>query len=433
MLPVGLVFIFIAGISFLGFVINALFDKIKITNILPLMLIGLLVGPVLGLVGTNTQSTISQLAPYVAAVAISFIIFDVGINIKLKSLGSVLGTATRFTLLVQITVGLLLAIVSHYAFGWDVAVALIFGFAVSGPSSIITPTLVQKVNIGENLKTMLVYESVLSDVMQLVVPLTLLGFLSSAALTTSLNVIGTEVFTIIVGALIFGAISAFFWLYVLNRFSDYAQGYSWMLTIAMIIATYGMSQQLGLNSTIAVFVFGVIFANVGMTSTTDESQGKNEMSGFLGKYFSIRQDVAHTIAYQKELVFFVSTFFFVYIGLIFSLGTLSYYEVALAVLLTIIILITRVVFAPTLKKHLSNDKAQRDTERALIYFNVPRGLSSIIIATLIGGYGLVVTGFTNVVFLIVLFTNVVFSIGVMYTYKPAPEPPKQTKASEKKK
>lgn len=54
MLPVGLVFIFIAGISFLGFIINALFEKVKITGILPLMVMGLLVGPVMGLISTNT-------------------------------------------------------------------------------------------------------------------------------------------------------------------------------------------------------------------------------------------------------------------------------------------------------------------------------------------------------------------------------------------
>lgn len=418
MLSVGIVFMFVAGIAFLGFVIDALFNRIRITSVLPLMLIGLLAGPVLGLINASASSTITQLAPYVAAIAISFVIFDVGINIKLKSLGSVLSQATKFTLLVQITIGLLLSIIVHYAFGWSALVALIFGFAVSGPSSIITPTFVRKLGISDDIKTTLTYESVFSDVLQLVVPLTLLGiFSSSTILSLSIGAIGAEVFAIIFGALLLGAVSALFWLYVLNRFGDYARGYSWMLTITMIIATYGVSEQLGLSSTIAVFVFGLIFANIGFTSSTQEPKQGDTLGKVISKYFAIKQDVEHTIAYQKEIVFFVSTFFFVYVGLLFSLGTLTYFDAGIALLLAFLIILVRVVFLPMLRNMLAKEKPERNVEKSLIYFNVPRGLSSIIIATLLASYGFFVTGFTNLIFLIVLFTNIAFSVGIMSTYK----------------
>ena len=46
-ISVNFLFLFIAGICFLGFIVNALFDKLRITNILPLMIIGLIVGPIL--------------------------------------------------------------------------------------------------------------------------------------------------------------------------------------------------------------------------------------------------------------------------------------------------------------------------------------------------------------------------------------------------
>jgi len=45
MLEVAFVFIFFAAVAFLGFIINALFYRLKISNILPLMAIGILVGP----------------------------------------------------------------------------------------------------------------------------------------------------------------------------------------------------------------------------------------------------------------------------------------------------------------------------------------------------------------------------------------------------
>lgn len=438
MISVGLVFIFIAGVSFLGFIINALFDKIKITTILPLMLIGLLVGPVFGLLGTSAQSTIAQLAPYVAAIAIAFIVFDVGINIRIKHLTGVLGSATKFALITQVCIGIILSIVAYYAFGWSVFASLIFGFAVSGPSSIITPTIVRKMGISENLKTTLTYESVLSDVLQLVVPLTLISFLLSNGSLTA-NIVGVEVFTIIVGALLFGVVFALFWLYIMSRFADYVRGYSWMLTITMIIATYGISQQLGLNSTIAVFIFGLVFANVGFhkeekpeeVKKSSKAQPKDAMSDFIGKYLSIPYDVEHTIAYQKEVVFFVSTFFFVYIGLIFSLNSVSYYEIGIALLLSILIFLVRIATTPMLGGMMSKDDEVRKTERELVWFNVPRGLASIIIATLFVSYGIIASGFTNVVFLLVLFTNIIFSAGVMKAYKPIEEPKKDAATKKK--
>ncbi len=65
MISVNLLFIFIAAVSFLGFIINALFDKFKITKIFPLILIGLLVGLVLGIVSTGPGSTIANQTQFV--------------------------------------------------------------------------------------------------------------------------------------------------------------------------------------------------------------------------------------------------------------------------------------------------------------------------------------------------------------------------------
>ncbi len=419
MLSVGVVFIFIAGIAFVGFVINALFDRFRVTSILPLMLIGLLLGPVLKLINTTAQSTIVQLAPYVAAVAISFVIFDVSINIKFKSLGAVLSKATQFTLLVQVTMGLMMAIIVHLAFGWSALISLIFGFAASGPSSIITPTFIRRLGIGEKVKTTLTYESVFSDILQLVVPLTLLGIFPSAGASLSLGALGAEVFTVLVGAVLLGGASAFFWLYVLNRFGDYSRGYSWMLTITMIIATYGISQQLGLSSTIAVFVFGLIFANVGFAPAPELQKSDDAVGLFVSRHFAIKQDVEHTVAYQKEVVFFVSTFFFVYIGLIFNIYALTYFAVAVALLMVLLMLPVRGAFIPMLRSMFAKDEEGRRTEKSLVFFNVPRGLSPVIIGSVLAGYGFVVTGFTDLIFLVVLLTNIAFSVGIMYTYRPS--------------
>ncbi len=82
MLSVNILFVFLASLVFLGFILNSLFSKIKIASIVPLMLIGLLIGPVFKFVQTTPNSIIIQLSPFITAVAVSFILFDVGLNIN---------------------------------------------------------------------------------------------------------------------------------------------------------------------------------------------------------------------------------------------------------------------------------------------------------------------------------------------------------------
>ncbi|MEM0154760.1 MAG: cation:proton antiporter, partial [Methanothrix sp.] len=152
MLDYDIVFIFIAGVAFLGFILNALFDKINITSVLPLMLIGLLIGPVFHFVDTGTGSTIADLTPYVTALAVSFILFDVGINIRINKLKTVFKKATSFTFELATATGVVVGIVTflafHYTLGWTIAESFIFSFALSGPSSIIVPTLVKVIKVG---------------------------------------------------------------------------------------------------------------------------------------------------------------------------------------------------------------------------------------------------------------------------------------------
>ncbi len=87
----------------------------------------------------------------------------------------------------------------------------------------------------------------------------------------------------------------------------------------------------------------------------------------------------------------VSTFFFVYIGLIFSFGTVNLYEILVALAFVAVIVLVRIVMTPMLRGIISKDKNVRKVERSLIWFNMPGGLSSVIIATLLIGYSFAVT------------------------------------------
>ncbi|MCW6159910.1 MAG: cation:proton antiporter [Candidatus Micrarchaeales archaeon] len=412
MSEVAFVFIFFAVIAFLGFIINAMFYKFKISNILPLMLIGVLVGPVLNLIYTGPGSLASFLTPYISAIAIAFVLFDVGINMEASKLKAIFARATAFTLLLETATGIGAAIFAYYFFGWTLIEAFIFGFAVAGPSSISVPTLMGVIKAKVDLRTALIYESVASDMMQLIIPLVLIGLVLNPV--TTLSGVAYFTFTVIIGSLLLAVISALFWLYVLNKYRDQSKSYSWMLTVTMIIATYGIADALGLESAITVFVFGLAFATIGGVEAVKKG---SILSADIFKKFAASRGVKHIRSYQREIVFFASTFFFVYIGMLLNLSGVTLYLVAAAIAITIGMLLLRVLFSPLLAKYYSDDKKMRKTERELVFFDVARGLSPIIIAVVVLTSNISMPGLVTAIFMVVLFTNIVSTIGIWAAYR----------------
>ncbi|MGC8710318.1 MAG: cation:proton antiporter [Candidatus Micrarchaeia archaeon] len=395
-----LLFLVFAGIVFLGYILNALFSRIKIASILPLMLIGLLIGPVLHTINTSQNSIVSMISPYVTAIAIAFVLFEVGLNINIFTLGKVIARITKFTFALSVTTGIVLGIAIWLMLHWSIVIAFIAGFALSGPSSIILPTLVRISKINKKLKAALIFESVATDSLELIIPIILFYMLQAGSLEVSTG--AQMLFDFIVGSTLFGIGFAFFWVFILKQFSYYSKEYSWMLTMTMVIATYGLAQAIGFNGAMAIFTFGIFLANI------------PKLSKFFEKYtYDIKKEFVHIREYQKEITFFVSTFFFVYIGLLFSISNATLVLLLVGLVLALFIWVLRILFVPMLNK-LFNARNFK-SERTLASYDVARGLSPTIVATMPVALGLVIPGFLDMIFIVVLITNVITTFG-MFMY-----------------
>ncbi len=413
MINANLIFIFFAGIAFLGFILNALFDRIKVASILPLMLIGLTVGPLLNLVAVGQSSIIPVLTPFITAIAISFILFDVGLNMDFGNLAKVIGRTSFFTFSLVSATALLLTPAVLFIFRWGLLESLIFSLAIAGPSSVIVPTLMRVTKISKDLKTAMLYESISSDIVTFMLPLVLIGFIGISG--ASPFAVASTIFYDIFGSVILGCLSAVFWLYILNRFPTYSRNYSWMLTISMVVATYGLAQELALNGAITSFIFGLILANIGMLKSGIARNGaKNGFSKYIASWGGIK----HIKGYQSEIVFFVSTFFFVYIGLLFNISQINYGTVISAILISVLILMTRYLFIPMIKGFMSKDDAALKADSSVATFNVARGITPAIIATVPLSLGIIIPYFLDQIFLIILITNIISTAGILLLYRP---------------
>ncbi len=415
MISVDIAFIFFSAIVFLGFVLNAFFSKIRIANVFPLLIIGLLIGPIFHIIPTSSGSIISELSPYITAIAISFILFEVGMEINFSRLGKILPRTIAFTFIVTAILGVVLGTAAFYLFSWGIFWSFIFGFAIAGPSSMIVPTLVKIARISDDLKEALLFEAVFSDILTLIVPLVLLAILISGNI--SLNSVTEMVTSMLLGSIFLAIVSALFWLYMLKKFPNASESYGWMLTIAMVVATYGTAEVLGFNGAITTFLFGLIISNLG---TIKKEEATDKIIALLEKRFSIPDTINRIKSYQKEIIFFVSTFFFVYLGMIFQIGSMSMLLLVvlaiIAVLVSILAVPIRYLFIPILKPLFSKGERKK-VEKPFVYFDVSRGLAPAVIATLPLAYGLTVLNFSDMVFLVILASNIIATIGIFVSYK----------------
>lgn len=418
-----LVFVLLAGVVLLGFILDATFDRFRITSVLPLMLIGIALVQ-FGVVTPGGLGVLDEFIPYVSAITIAFILFAVGLEIRARELFRVLGRANAFTFAVQTLTGVALSFLAFAVFHWDLLLCFVFGFGLSGPSSVAVPVLVRVTRVSGPLKTTLLYESVVSDLLQLLVPLILLGIYRTGSFSGP--GIAASLVWQVVGSAGAGVAAGIFWLWLLDYFRTFARGYTWTLTITLVLATYGLADLAGLSSPITIFVFGIVLGNSILLDRFQPHADLIDESRVVHYLYRVRMllrlrtgtlDIAHIEQVQREVSFFASAFFFVYLGLLFEVSEVSVSIVVAMVVAAVAMLVFRYLCIPLLQPYLDSDPAIARSERGIIAFNISRGLAAAVIATIPLSYGIVIPGFLDAMFFGILFSNIISTIGIFLLYR----------------
>jgi len=183
----------------MGVLGEAFFKKTGIPDILFLMVLGIIIGPILGII---QPEAVLQIVPYFAAVALIIIMFDGGLNLHI---GKVLKTAHFAVILVivgfAISVGIVAAL-AHYGLGWEWIDSILLGSIVGGSSSIIVFGLVQKIHISDDAKSMLSFESALTDIFAVIIAFVLFEAMLSGEF--SLDLLGATIGKAIMVGLVLG-------------------------------------------------------------------------------------------------------------------------------------------------------------------------------------------------------------------------------------
>lgn len=383
--------IFLLGaIIVAGFLGNYLFERTRIPDVLLLMLLGVLLGPVLKIAD---PAFLTPLAPFFGALALVIILFDGGLNLNLFKVLGELAPATLFTLMTFVG-AVLMGTLAAYLMGWSFLHALLLGVILGGTASNFVIAVMPHLSVSTEVKTLLSLESAINDTLTIVGAIALTGMIATNSVDLqgiSNSILGA--FTIAAAA---GAIAGLVWLRVMTHLQEKAFGY--MLTLAVLFMLYAGVESVKANGAIAVLVFGLIMgSSKQLQRILDGNQKPIEFEGALRTF-------------HVEISFFVRTFFFVYLGVILNLSQLT----------TAVLLVSLVVFFAVLAGRFVAVRAfgiwARHTRpyELLMTLMSPRGLAAAVLAGMPAAMGVVIPYLSETVFTVLILTNVMATVGIFY-------------------
>ncbi|BDQ31947.1 cation:proton antiporter [Nitrosopumilus zosterae] len=381
-------------VIFLGVAGEAFFKKTGIPDVAFLMILGVIIGPVFGLI---QPEAVIQVVPYFAALALIIIMFDGGLNLDIKHVIRTAHFSVTLAILGFILSVAIITFAAHFALGWLWLESILLGSIVGGSSSAIVFGLVRNIKISEETKSMLSFESALTDILA-----TIIAFILFEAVLVGhfdLQTLEETLGRAVVVGLVLGFGVGIPWMYVSTKLGNAQHAY--MLTLGVLFVLFFLANSFGESGALTALVFGLMIGN------------KRHLSKILRfKLPKIEMDDPT----HNQLTFLVRSFFFVFVGLMASFGQVEY--LIFGVLITIVIYFGRMFVGKiTLTKKFSL------LDKAVTNAMIPRGLAAAVLATYPITMGISnAEAYPQLVFFIILSSVIITTIGLGKSKKiPPPE------------
>lgn len=357
--PVTLALIVASGVIVIGFLGNYVFERTGFPDMMFLIILGIFIGPIIGLI---SPTSVIGLAPYLATLALVFILFDGGMAMNIyrvfaESPRAAILAVAGFALNVIVTTLFMMYIVIP---GEPPLYSVLFGTILGGSSSIVVISLASRIKVSEKCSTILSLESALTDILCIVFSLVVIEIILGGAV--DLTTIGRSIASRFSTGAVLGVIFGLIWISMLKRLSK--ASYAYMLTLAVVLLAYAFSEFLGGSGSLCSLLFGIMLGNEKeiYKILRIERPGNMAVDGGLKRF-------------ESEIAFLLRTFFFVYIGLIVTIGDLTILFVG--IILSLILFIVRFGAVSLATVH-----SQLIEERAIMTALLTRGLAAAVLATL---------------------------------------------------
>ncbi|MGD2141867.1 MAG: cation:proton antiporter [Candidatus Bathyarchaeota archaeon] len=346
----------------LSYFSGLIYSKIKVPDIVWLLVFGFLLGPILGLIEKEVYVEASQI---MGVVALNIITFGAGIDTDIEALREVLTKSAALATMTFITIVLAMgAIVRLYPpFPLSVWEGMLLGTMIAGISTVSILSILDRLQVLmpeiDATRTILALESTIVDPMRIVVALTIIRMVKFANLDLITSV--RSIYTTFILASVLGISFGLFWASLLHRLRG--KRYNYVLTIAFIFLVYFLMESFTGQGggTIATFAFGIALAN------------HRAFTKRLG--LSLRIDRESIVEFNQEISFFVKSYYFVYMGLI---ATISRQYIVLGIMLTAVVIAMRAMVGTLVGRVLNFSERELVISRLMF----PLGTSALVMTQL---------------------------------------------------
>jgi cell volume regulation protein A len=302
-----LVFSIIAAILFIGFLGNMFFKKTGWPDILFLIAVGVIVGPLLNMFSKND---FIPFLPIISTFTLLMILFRGGMELNLFEVVSgsfrALFQASAYFALEMVWTAVFL----HFVMGWEWIDSFMLGSIVSQTGAVVIVPLAKKIGVQAESATLLSIEATITSIFNIVF---FYAFLETR-LGGILNL--PEALTFIAAkfsvGIVIGAIMGLLWLRILLYL--HKEELTYMATIGIILIGYIVSETLRGSGALTVLTLGIMVGNDKEILKILRSPPPPTTFSEVKKYLE---------RFQAEISFILRTFFFVLLGLMFDLSQLS--------------------------------------------------------------------------------------------------------------
>ena len=384
------VFSIVTAVIVVGFAGELFFKKTGIPAFVFLILMGILIGPGLGLL--SRDSLLPSLGVF-AELTLLMVLFYGGMDTRLGA--ALKGGGRAFLQVVTYVLGSTIAIALGVSLllGWDLLSSFIFASMVGGETTaaVVIP-LSRSLKLPETTVAFLTLESAMNSILSIILFSAFVG----AYETRAANWVGafqTVASSFSVG-IVLGAVLSVAWVFILNRFQQ--RKYTYVLTLGFVFATYVTSSQFGGSGELSVLIFGLVLGNYGLLNRIGDMHLSMDI---------LQQKLG---LFQEEISFLMETLFFVFLGLTFQVtGSQIFSNLTIGVEVLLILLLFRIMSTT-----LSTKGSELRENRREIIFMCAQGLVPATLAIIAVNQGLPNANFyLNIVTYVIVLTNIVTAIG----------------------
>jgi potassium/hydrogen antiporter len=357
-MDVAIVVLFLGVLIFLGNVFNRVFALTKIPDLLILIGIGILIGPVLGLISPEEFGIVG---PLFATVTLAVILFEGGLHLKTATIRSAFRGTIELTIISFIATMLISAGILIYLHLLDPLSALMLGAAIGGTSSAVVIPMIEYLHLGKDGNAILSLESAITDVLCIVVMLTLLDVYMIGEL--NLPYVTLRLISSFLVAAVLGVIGGIVWSVLYPQLKTIK---SIFLTPAFLFIIYGVVTLLGFSGAIAALAFGITLGNLPSFSI---------VKWLPSSHVEQVELTPNEVTFLSQLVQLLKTFFFIYLGLSIILTDTEALKIALVI--TLILFVARILIV-----RFFLPKSIPVWDASIMAVMIPKGLAGAVLAAI---------------------------------------------------